>query len=178
MDENLVIRQRVLPHWRLEYSTYFVTWCKLQHLPSLISEERSLIVDSILHFHRERYHVWAYVVMDDHVHVLLTPMNYPLSKILRTWKSYSARMINNHRGRTGSLWQVESFDRIIRNENEFVTKLEYILNNPLKRWPQIKNYKWADWTKDEFSYSRVEQPTEDKQATQANLRKESNNDFQ
>ena len=90
--------------------------------------------------------------MDDHVHVLVTPKEYPLSKVLQTWKSYSARLINRRRGVTGSFWQIESYDRIIRDEPEFIAKLEYVLNNPIRRWPKARDYKWAGWTKDEFSY--------------------------
>jgi len=152
MSDGLVITRRFLPHWRLEYSTYFITWCKERNVASLQECERTIVVETILHFHQVRYHVWAYVVMDDHAHVIITPMNYELSEILRSWKSISALKINRQRGRKGRLWQPESYDRIVRNETEFVAKMEYILNNPFKRWSGTKEYAWADWTKEEFSY--------------------------
>ncbi len=44
--------------------------------------------------------------------------------------------------RFGRVWQDESFDRIVRDDAEFAQKLDYIVGNPWKRWPQIEDY-WA-----------------------------------
>jgi hypothetical protein len=51
-------------------------------------------------------------------------------------------MQHTHR-RFGRIWQDEYFDRIIRDDKEFVQKREYIIANPWKRWPEIENYSWA-----------------------------------
>jgi putative transposase len=55
-----------------------------------------------------------------------------LGEILHSIKRFSARKINQARGEQGSLWQDERYDRIVRDEAEFLGKWEYIRNNPLK----------------------------------------------
>jgi hypothetical protein len=47
-------------------------------------------------------------------------------------KGTSARSINNLLGTAGALWQEESFDRIVRDQNEYDEKLQYMWNNPVK----------------------------------------------
>jgi hypothetical protein len=41
------------------------------------------------------------------------------------------------------VWQFEYFDRIVRDEDELLQKLRYILGNPWKRWPGIEGYEWV-----------------------------------
>ena len=62
-----------LPHWRMDASTYFVTWRLAASQVPLRGEEKTLVADAIIHFSGVRYDVVAYVIMDDHVHVLVTP---------------------------------------------------------------------------------------------------------
>lgn len=78
-----------------------------------------------------RYDLHAYVIMPNHVHVLLTP-RAPLSRISATLKGVSARDINARLGRSGKrLWQDESFDHWIRNHGEFERIRRYIEANPV-----------------------------------------------
>ncbi|HJT80519.1 MAG TPA: helicase-related protein, partial [Chthoniobacterales bacterium] len=55
-----------------------------------------------------------------------------LSKILHSIKSYTANRINKLEGTTGSVWETESFDRLIRSETDLQQKFEYILGNPVQ----------------------------------------------
>ena len=133
---SLIVSRRNLPHWRFADSTYFVTF-RLKN--GLLSEdERKSVMEAIRHFHQIRYWVTTAVVMLDHVHLLLKPYsnesgeNRSISKILQGIKGFSAREINKARGVKGALWQDESFDRIIRNYDEFLEKWKYIRNNPVK----------------------------------------------
>jgi hypothetical protein len=65
--------------------------------------------------------------------MILRPFtNYSLTRIMKGTKGVSANKINKIRGSKGRLWQDESFDRIIRDDNEFNEKLEYMFNNPIK----------------------------------------------
>jgi len=83
--------------------------------------------------------------MDDHVHVLLQPReDFTLSQITHSWKSFTANQINSMRKRTGTLWQKDSHQRIIRDEREFRSKLEYIIKNPQKRWAGSVEYQWVE----------------------------------
>jgi putative transposase len=57
---------------------------------------------------------------------------FNLTEILHSVKSFSSQKINRQRKEPGSLWQAESFDRIVRDEAEFLEKWQYIRNNPIK----------------------------------------------
>jgi hypothetical protein len=70
--------------------------------------------------------------MPDHVHVLLKPFaGWSLAKILQGIKGFTARQINKTLGRTGSFWQDESFDHLVRNERDWWDKFNYIHANPV-----------------------------------------------
>ncbi len=134
--EELTIKRRNLPHWQMTGSTYFITF-RLRS-GSLASNERSIVLDAIKHFHQVRYWVTAAVVLPDHVHLLLRPLaqesgyDYPLGKILQGIKGYSAREINKLRLSKGNLWLDENYDRIVRDYDEYLEKWHYLRNNPVK----------------------------------------------
>jgi len=84
--------------------------------------------------------------MPDHVHLLLRPLStaatdesvvdppvHDLGRIAHTVKSVSSHEINRRLGRKGTVWQSERFDRIVRDENEYREKVQYMLNNPVKQ---------------------------------------------
>lgn len=144
VGDVLSVYRRRLPHWRLSGSTYFVTWRLHGSQSELAPDERSVAVSAIQYFDRQRYEVFAYVVMDDHVHVLVRPHGaHRLQDIVHTWKSYTARRLQREYGRQGAVWQDEYLDRIVRDDAELVQKGEYILNNPFNRWPDIVEYRWV-----------------------------------
>ncbi len=66
--------RRKLPHWRQDQVTYFVTWRPAREQRELDSNERDLVMTAIRKFDGRRYELAAYVVVDDHVHVLLAPL--------------------------------------------------------------------------------------------------------
>ncbi len=141
---RLITYRRKLPHWRMESSFYFVTWRLGKAQPVLDPEERTLVADAIRHFDGKRYELLAYVVMDDHVHVLVSPFDtHSLQQIVHSWKSFTANALRKTRTRAVPVWQDEYFDRIVRDEAELLQKTEYILGNPVKRWPEIEDYRWA-----------------------------------
>ena len=93
---------------------------------------RQIVEDALWHFASERYHLYAYVVMPNHVHVLFQPMEgRTLSEIVASWKKFTARQINDVLGREGSLWQKESFDTLVRSERHFQDIVRYIKKNDL-----------------------------------------------
>jgi len=132
MDEStLRKRHRNLPHWTIDGSTYFVTFRLKQG--TLTAAERKLVIDHLKAGHGKYYQLAAAVVMPDHVHLLLRPENgFELSRIMKGIKGVSARLVNHARGTSGSIWQDESWDRIIRDEEEFAEKLQYMAENPIK----------------------------------------------
>jgi REP element-mobilizing transposase RayT len=83
--------------------------------------------------HDASYQIGAWVIMPNHIHALVEPLEkHTLGAILQRWKGASARMINQALGRSGSLWQAETFDHIVRSEAQFDHYRRYIAGNPGK----------------------------------------------
>jgi REP element-mobilizing transposase RayT len=92
----------------------------------------SLVVDALRFFDGRRYHLHAWVVMPNHVHVVMTPStDESLSRIVASWKSYTASRGNLMLGRRGAFWHADYFDRLIRNEEHFLAAVSYVENNPV-----------------------------------------------
>jgi len=88
------------------------------------------VADALRFFEGERYELKAWVIMANHVHVVLWPMpNHTLSSITQSWKRFTAREANKLLGRTGeAFWH----DHWIRNDVEHWRCCEYVINNPVK----------------------------------------------
>jgi REP element-mobilizing transposase RayT len=57
-----------------------------------------LIDSTLLHFHGDRYTLYAWCIMPNHVHVLFQPeAGWTMSKIVASWKSFTGRRISAHR---------------------------------------------------------------------------------
>jgi REP element-mobilizing transposase RayT len=146
MEQGLIIYRRNMPHWRLAGSYYFVTWRVHPEQPDLTEHERTIVANAIKFFKDKRYRLCAYVVMNDHCHAILQPLgDHTLQSIMYSWKSFSTRELQQLGLRFGQLWQREYFDRIVRSEDDFWEKVEYIVTNPRRRWPDVTDYPWAEW---------------------------------
>jgi len=121
--------RRRLPHWELGGATYFVTFRLLKGV--LSDKECQIVLDHLIDGEGVFYNLPIAVVMPDHCHLLIRPKpSYDLPRVMRGIKGVSARLINHSRGTTGSIWQDESQDRIVRNEDEAIEKAQYIFDNP------------------------------------------------
>jgi REP element-mobilizing transposase RayT len=113
----------------------------------LAREDCSLALEqTMMKGHGQDYILHAWVIMPNHVHVIIGPpvdgTRRSLSGILQSWKGASARAINQLTETTGTLWQRDSFDRWIRNEDHFIAALRYIRENPVKAG---LCQSWQDW---------------------------------
>ncbi|MCI0716582.1 MAG: transposase [Chlorobi bacterium] len=128
---ELKIFRRHLPHWTLEGSVYFVTFTCLAIKLSI--KEQKLLLEHIKGGDNKFYILYAVIVMPTHVHLLLKPNeSYSLSRIMKGIKGVTAHQINQLRNTSGSIWLEESYDRIVRDYDEFMEKLAYMFNNPIK----------------------------------------------
>ena len=108
---------------------------------------RKIVADALSHFDGVRYDLAAYVLMPNHVHALVKlKTDHPLPGILHSWKSFTAKAINKALGRTGSVWQPEYWDRLIRNERHFSACRTYIRDNPNKA--RLGNDSFTHWERD------------------------------
>jgi len=143
-DPKLTIKRRNLPHWTLDNSVYFVTFRLLNG--KLNADEQQFMLQHLRSGHDHYYRLVAVMVMPDHVHVLLQPMgDWSLSRIMKGIKGVSARRIQERRATRGRLWQDESFDRIIRDDDELQEKLAYMMNNPVKAGLCDDGWKYPGW---------------------------------
>jgi REP element-mobilizing transposase RayT len=95
-------------------------------------EIAAAMVESLRHGQPADYLLHAWVVMPNHVHVLITVLARPLSAILHTWKSCTAKQINRLLGSTGRIWQPDYWDTVIRDEAHFQQAVRYIESNPVR----------------------------------------------
>jgi hypothetical protein len=96
-------------------------------------EVQKMMVSTLGYFSGKRYELGEFVIMPNHVHVLVTPINDSrLEQVLRSWKSFSARRINEMCGLSGPVWHRESFDHIVRSEEQLQRIEQYIRDNPKK----------------------------------------------
>lgn len=96
-------------------------------------ENAEIMAKTLRFFDGERYNLDEWVIMPNHIHVLVRPKEgFHLNQILHSWKSYSAHMINKLENRKGELWMRESFDHIVRNEQSLEHYRKYIRENPIK----------------------------------------------
>lgn len=105
----------------------------------------------------------GFVVMPNHVHLAVKPLaQWQPEELLHTWERFTARVINQHLGREGQLWQHDSWNRIIRDDEHWQRVMRYIQNNPIraKLWSEQSTV-WMDprlWEED--SVTREEAPAE------------------
>ena len=94
-------------------------------------EVRETVEHALGHFNGTRYRLGEYVVMPNHVHVLVSPLGeHELSEILQAWKSFTAKEINRLISESGHFWQKESFDHIVRSPEQMERIKKYIRDNP------------------------------------------------
>ena len=135
----------------------FVTFCSGSRA-ELPATARTLILDHCLREHTERIDLHAVVIMPDHVHLLFQPLRdeqgwaYPVVDILQCLKGATAHRINKLLGRSGPVWQEESFDHVLRNSESLTEKVEYIRQNPVRRRivARPEDYRWL-WVNPELN---------------------------
>jgi methionine synthase I (cobalamin-dependent)/REP element-mobilizing transposase RayT len=150
--------KRNLPHFDRPWAKYAVTFSTRNHR-QLTPLERDIVLHSIVHgAEHNQYELYVACVMPDHVHLLFEPqvkeqgvsgetVFWSMTEILQGIKSATAHRINKTAGAQGSVWEKESFDRLIRSERDLQEKFHYIAQNP---WDvsivnQNEEYPWL-WT--------------------------------
>jgi REP element-mobilizing transposase RayT len=111
------------------------------------------VEDSLRHFHEHRYLLSAWCVMPNHVHGVFTPLGgHDPSDILHSWKSYTAHKANKLLQTSGTFWERESFDHLIRSLEQFEGFVRYIERNPVEAGLCVSP---GDWAYSSCSYSRT-----------------------
>ena len=141
-DKDQWLREHPEPHSqadREEYHSRFTdqlqNWLDAGYGKCLLRQPHisKLVEDALGYFDGERYLLGTYVVMPNHVHALVRPVEgHTLSEILHTWKSFTSNRINEALQLRGKVWLDESFDCLVRNEAQLEKYASYIRENPAK----------------------------------------------
>ncbi len=93
---------------------------------------------------RHDWHIGRYVIMPDHVHFFCAPGNdaKDLSIFMKAWKEWTSKKIKRIYDIDGKIWQREFFDHLLRNEESYAQKWDYVLNNPVRAGFVEKSDEW------------------------------------
>ena len=117
-------------------------------------ELATVVRECLYHFAGERYDLLSYVVMPSHFHWVFHPRTEwvqrqtsdekrtPRERIMQSIKGYSANQCNGLLGFHGEFWQDESYDHVVRNDEEMWRIIEYIEQNPVKAKLVINPQDW------------------------------------
>jgi len=144
--------RRKLPQFQPDHKVFFITFStyKRRILPEAV---RQIVIETCLAGNGKKFRLYGVVVMPDHVHLVLSPLSDPngsfsIAEIMQAIKGASAHRINRALRRKGKVWEEESFDRVLRREENIGDKLDYILWNPvgagLVRNPLEYRWLWRD----------------------------------
>lgn len=102
-----------------------------------------VVAETLQKFDGERYRLFAWCVMPNHVHVVCQPLaSLELKDILHSWKSYTAQQANRILNRKGKdFWQREYFDHLIRDRGQLERAIRYTVETPIKAG--LKDWKWV-----------------------------------
>ncbi len=111
------------------------------NMPEIAGLMVACIRDGEQRFHRYQLH--AFVVMPNHVHMLVTP-SVVATKWLGPLKGFTAFQANRILGRVGAFWQRESYDHVVRSGGSERVR-RYIENNPVKAGlvSTAEDYRWS-----------------------------------
>ncbi len=91
------------------------------------------VADALRYFDQTRYLLHSWVIMPNHVHILLSlGESIDLGETVASWKRFTATKINRRDYCSGPFWQKDYFDRMIRDWKHFVNVARYIRRNPIK----------------------------------------------
>jgi len=116
---------------------FFITTCTEDRMNILANPEvAAILVEEWKTTHaRHRWHIGRYVIMPNHVHFFCTPENEAddLSVFMKFWKEWTSKKIKKTCNIIeGSVWQKEFFDHLLRSEESYAEKWDYVLNNPVR----------------------------------------------
>lgn len=149
--QNALHDQRYFEKWEeyLDKAEFGPRW--------LAQPEIADVVKEALHYRDGKvFDLHAYCIMSNHVHAVFEPLstsdrqsdpakseyNSDLDKKMQSLKRHTARQANIILGREGAFWQDESYDRVIRDPEEYIRTLNYVLEDPVRAGLVSS---WEEW---------------------------------
>src|ERR1051326_4022455 len=123
---------------------------------------RDIVLETVLHDHRLVYWLHAAVVMPEHVHFIATPLEqWRIAQALQRVKSVSAHRVNRLLNRHGSLWDQETYDRVVRAGENVRRACDYVIENPARRGLGAYRWIWREWVEGDGTGEGAYPPLED-----------------
>jgi type I restriction enzyme R subunit len=108
-----------------------------------------MVSHSLNHFDGDRYTLGDYVVMPNHVHLLVCLHGTTeIQSQCESWKKFTAGKINQAIGKKGRFWQEESFDHLVRKPEQFAALKRYIADNP--RTANLRPGEFLHWRRSDL----------------------------
>jgi putative DNA methylase len=159
------LREKLHKQFFADYDRYLDHHREIDWLAN--AKVAALVRGNLYYHHRTKYHLLAYCIMPNHVHILIraiepgtdapatpepapdsglhdetTDSTGPLAMIMHSLKSYTANEANKMLSRAGQFWQHESYDHWVRDEDELERIVNYIAWNPVKANLVKKPHEW------------------------------------
>ena len=101
----------------------------------------AVVAGALQFFEGKRYRLLTWCIMPNHVHVVVAPLpGENLSRIVQSWKTFSAKEANKLLQRSGTFWMRETYDHLIRNDNDLLHAIEYTWSN--SDLAGMRGWKW------------------------------------
>jgi putative transposase len=132
----------------LEWPIYFITTCTLKRRRILASREVASILTEEWRCAHDR-HGWSigrYVIMPDHVHFFCSAelSAKPLPIFLQKWRQWTSKRMARELHFSGNIWQEEFFDHVLRSDESYSQKWDYVRENPVRAGlvARVEDWPW------------------------------------
>ena len=136
-----------IKHIYLNEYPYMITTITRRRIPFFNDASAADIVLRSIFFGRRRnwYKLLGFVVMPDHLHLVIIPGEKNVSEGMKSLKGFSAKEINSLFHARGSIWQRGFFDYILDTEEKVISRIRYIEENPLRKGlvRNVEDYKYS-----------------------------------
>lgn len=114
-------------------NTYFVTTSTWGHRSIFQAEcNAKLLIDTLFHYRRDqKYQLHVFVVMPDHIHLLLSPTGIALERAMQLIKGGFSYRVKKELGLNMEVWERGYVDHRVRDYDDYEGHEEYILQNPV-----------------------------------------------
>jgi putative transposase len=125
---------------------FFVTACTDERRNILANSQAATILVEEWTTAKERHdwYIGRYVIMPNHVHFFCSPGNeaQDFSIFMKFWKEWTSKKMKKECNIEGHVWQREFFDHLLRNNESYVQKWEYVFNNPVRAGLMKEAQEW------------------------------------
>lgn len=124
-----------LRHIHIKEYPYVTTTVTLKREPMFADfRAADILMEAVLFGKKQQwYYLLSFVIMPDHMHLVIIPKDKNISECMKSIKGFSARQINRVLNRKGSIWQVGFYDYVLDSEEKVLTRMKYVEDNPLRK---------------------------------------------